>query len=86
MLKKIWNWLLGQTTIDEKIIETVKVVEARVERVKEETADLVEAVKEVKEQAIDVVEAVQGAPRKGRKPAAKPAAPKTSARKPKVSK
>ena len=67
MLKKIWNWLLGKTTIDEKIIETVKTVEARIERVKEETSDLVQAVKEVRKQAVDVVEAVQGAPRKGRK-------------------
>ena len=100
MLKKIWTWLLGKTTIDEKIIETVKVVEARVERVKEETADLVQAVKEVKEQAADVVEAVKevkeqaadvveaasGATRKGRKPATKPAASKTSTGKPKASK
>ena len=86
MLKKIWTWLLGKTTIDEKIIETVKVVEARVERVKEETADLVQAVKEVKEQAVDVVEAASGASRKGRKPAAKPAATKTSTGKPKASK
>ena len=86
MLKKIWTWLLGKTTIDEKIIETVKVVEARVERVKEETADLVQAVKEVKEQAADVVEAASGATRKGRKPATKPAASKTSTGKPKASK
>lgn len=86
MLKKIWTWLLGKTTIDEKIIETVKVVEARVERVKEETADLVQAVKEVKEQAADVVEAASGAARKGRKPAATPAATKTSTGKPKASK
>jgi hypothetical protein len=86
MLKKIWTWLLGKTTIDEKIVETVKTVEERVERIKEETADLVEAVKEVKEQAVDVVEAAQGTARKGRKPAAKPAAPKTSTRKPKASK
>lgn len=86
MLKKFWNWLLGKITIDDKIMEAVHSVEKTVERVKEETADLVEAVKEVKEQAVDVVEAVQGAPRRGRKPAAKTAAPKTSTRKPKASK
>lgn len=86
MFKKIWTWLLGKTTIDEKIIETVKTVEERVERIKEETADLVEAVKEVKEQAVDVAEAASGATRRGRKPVAKSAAPKTSTRKPKASK
>ena len=40
MLKRFWNWLLGQTTIDEKIEEkvdnakrTVNAVKARVEDV-----------------------------------------------------
>lgn len=83
MLKKFWNWLLGKTTIDEKIISTVKTVEARIERVKEETSDLVQAVKEVRKQAVDVVEAVQGSPRKGRKSST---AKKTTAPQVKVSK
>lgn len=84
MLKKFWNWLLGQTTIDEKIVakveevkKTVAVVEARVERVVEEAKDVVEAVKEVKVQAAHVADAATGKPRRGRKPAnKKPAASK----------
>jgi hypothetical protein len=57
-LKKLWNWLLGQTTIDEKI-------EAKVAEVKEEVADVVEAAKAVVEEAKDVVETVK--PKRGRK-------------------
>ena len=57
-LKKFWNWLLGQTTFDEKI-------EAKVAEVKEEVADVVEAAKVVVEEAKDVVETVK--PKRGRK-------------------
>jgi len=57
-LKKFWNWLLGQTTIDEKI-------EAKVAEIKEEVGDVVEAAKAVVEEAKDVVEVVK--PKKGRK-------------------
>jgi hypothetical protein len=57
-LKKFWNWLLGQTTIDEKI-------EAKVAEVKEEVADVVEAAKAVVEETKDVVETVK--PKRGRK-------------------
>ena len=57
-LKKFWNWLLGQTTLDEKI-------EAKVAEVKEEVADVVEAAKVVVEEAKDVVETVK--PKRGRK-------------------
>jgi hypothetical protein len=57
-LKKLWNWLLGQTTIDEKI-------EAKVAEVKEEVADVVEATKAVVEETKDVVETVK--PKRGRK-------------------
>jgi len=57
-LKKLWNWLLGQTTIDEKI-------EAKVAEVKEEVADVVEAAKAVVEETKDVVETVK--PKRGRK-------------------
>jgi len=39
-LKKFWNWLLGQTTVDEKI-------EAKIAEIKEEVADVVEEVKDV---------------------------------------
>ena len=57
-LKKFWNWLLGQTTLDEKI-------EAKVAEVKEEVADVVEAAKVVVEETKDVVETVK--PKRGRK-------------------
>jgi hypothetical protein len=57
-LKKLWNWLLGQTTIDEKI-------EAKVAEVKEEVADVVEATKAVVKETKDVVETVK--PKRGRK-------------------
>jgi hypothetical protein len=57
-LKKFWNWLLGQTTIDEKI-------EAKVAEVKEEVADVVEATKAVVKETKDVVKTVK--PKRGRK-------------------
>lgn len=57
-LKKLWNWLLGQTTLDEKI-------EAKVAEVKEEVVEVVEAAKVVVEEAKDVVEIVK--PKKVRK-------------------
>ena len=50
-LKKFWNWLLGQTTLDEKI-------EAKVTEIKEEVADVVEAAKVVVEETKDVIETV----------------------------
>ena len=57
-LKKFWNWLLGQTTLDEKI-------EAKVAEIKEEVAEAVEAAKVAVEEAKDVVETVT--PKRGRK-------------------
>ena len=57
-LKKFWNWLLGQTTIDEK-------VEAKVAEVKEEVIDIVEATKVVVKETKDVVKTVK--PKKPRK-------------------
>lgn len=57
-LKKFWNWLLGQTTLDEKI-------EAKVAEVKEEVAEAIEAAKVAVEEAKDVVETVK--PKRGRK-------------------
>lgn len=69
MLKRFWNWLLGKTTIDERIEETVdnakrtvNAVKDRVEDVVEEVQDVIEAVKEASEDILeevnDVVEAV----------------------------
>jgi hypothetical protein len=57
-LKKLWTWLLSQTTLDEQI-------EAKVAEIKEEVADVVEAAKNVAEEAKDVVETVK--PKRGRK-------------------
>lgn len=78
MFQKFWNWLLGKTTIDEKVIEvvedvkeTVAEVKVRAKRVKEEAADVVAAAKEIVKQSADVVEAAKGKPRRGRKPSAK---------------
>ena len=70
MLKRFWNWLLGQTTIDEKIEEkvdnakrTIVAVKERVEDVVEEVKDVIEAVEDAAEdimdQVDDVVEAVK---------------------------
>ena len=60
-LKKFWNWLLGQTTVDEKI-------EAKVAEIKEEVTDVVEAAKVVVKETKDVVKTVK--PKTPRKPKA----------------
>jgi uncharacterized protein YpuA (DUF1002 family) len=71
MLKRFWNWLLGQTTIDEQIEEKVdnakrtivatkKKVTKRVQEVKEEIAEAKDAIEDAIEQVKDVVEAAQG--------------------------
>lgn len=70
MLKRLWNWLLNRTTIDERIEEkvdnakrTIVAVKARVEDVVEEVKDVIEAVEDAAEdimdQVDDVVEAVK---------------------------
>jgi hypothetical protein len=60
-LKKLWNWLLSQTTIDEQ-------VEAKVTEVKKEVDDVVKAVKVVTKETKDVVKTVK--PKTPRKPKA----------------
>lgn len=69
-LRRFWNWLLGKTTIDEKIEakvdEVVEEVKERVDRIKEEVADVKAAAKEVASQAGDVIDAVKGKKRRGR--------------------
>ena len=59
-LKKGWDWIWDQTTVDEKAKEVVKEVDSRIKRVKEESKDVVEAIKEVGSQAKDVVDAAKG--------------------------
>lgn len=65
-LKKLWNWILNLTTLDEKIVELAEEVETRIDRVKEEVADVVQSAKEVKNQIADVKDAVKGKKRRGR--------------------
>jgi t-SNARE complex subunit (syntaxin) len=65
-LKKLWNWILNLTTLDEKIVELAEEVETRIDRVKEEVADVVQSAKEVGKQIDDVKGAVKGQKRKGR--------------------
>ena len=79
MLKRFWNWLLGKTTVDEKIVEKVQQIKVRAARIEKEIEDVVVAAKEVAKQASDVVEAVKGSPRRTRKPAAKKNAPAPTA-------
>ena len=51
MLKRLWNWLLGKTTIDEQIVEkvdnakrTITAVKAKGKKVVEEVKDVVDAI------------------------------------------
>ena len=67
MVKVFWDWVFSKTTIDEKVIATVKETKKRVKAVKEEIKDVAEAVKEVGNQAGDIADAVKGKARKGRK-------------------
>jgi|SaaInl85LU_5_DNA_1037374.scaffolds.fasta_scaffold108199_1 uncharacterized protein YwqG len=64
MLKRFWNWLLGQTTIDEKIEEKVDNAKRTVYAVREELADVKEAIKDaiedITEEVVDVKKAAQG--------------------------
>ena len=79
LLLKLWNWLKGQTKLDEKIEEkvddikedfdnVVEEVKRRYNRVKEEIDDVKESASEVIKQVDDVAKAVGGSKRKGRKP------------------
>ena len=79
LILKLWNWLKGQTEIDEKIEEkvddikedfddVVEEVKRRYNRVKEEIDDVKESTSEVIKQVDDVAKAVGGSKRKGRKP------------------
>ncbi len=67
LIKSFWDWVFSKTTIDEKVVATVKETKKRVKAVKEEIKDVAEAVKEVGNQAGDIADAVKGKARKGRK-------------------
>ena len=60
VLEVFWEWVFSKTTIDEKVIATVKETKKRVK-------DVSEAVKEVGNQIGDIGDAVKGKARKGRK-------------------
>lgn len=60
LLSRAWNWLLGKTTIDERVSEVVKETKRRAKVVKEEVNELTSTIEEVLEQAKDVVEAARG--------------------------
>ncbi len=57
--------------IPDVVDNQVKEAKARVKRVKEEAADVVEAVKEAAKQSKDIVDAAKGEKRKGKKPSKK---------------
>ena len=67
IINKFWNWVLGKTTIDEKVIATVKETKKRVKAVKVEIKDVADAVKEVGNQVGDIGDALKGKARKGKK-------------------
>ena len=56
-LKRFWNWLLGRTTIDEKIVKTYQDVK---EEVQEKIEDVKEYVDNVVAETQDVVSAIKG--------------------------
>ena len=60
MLKRFWNWLLGQTTIDERIEEKVDNVKKTIVAVKKEIADVKDAIEDVVDEAQDVYTAATG--------------------------
>ena len=67
LLKKFWDWVFSQTTIDEKVVAAAKEVKRRADLVNQEVKDVKKAIKEVGKQIGDVADAVEGKPRKGRK-------------------
>jgi hypothetical protein len=68
MIKKIgkifWDWVLGLTTVDEKIVSTIEETKRRASLVKNEVKDVIKAVKEVEKQLKDIPKAVQGKTKK----------------------
>ena len=68
MIKKIskifWNWVLGLTTVDEKIVSNIEETKRRASLVKNEVKDVIKAVKEVEKQLKDIPKAVQGKTKK----------------------
>ena len=70
VLKRFWNWLLGISTIDEKLVETYEdvkeEVQEKIEDVKEYVDNVVDEIQDVVEETKDVVSAVKGKVTKGK--------------------
>jgi hypothetical protein len=71
IISKFWNWVLGKTTIDEKVVAAAKEVKRRADLVNQEVKDVKKALKQVGKQIGDVADAAEGKPRKGRKKSVK---------------
>ena len=67
LLKKFWDWVLGLSTVDEKIVSVAKETKRRAKLIKEEAKDVAKAVKEVGNKIDDIADAAKGKSRKGRK-------------------
>ena len=67
VIRVFWEWVFSKTTVDEKVVATVKETKKRVKAVKAEIKDVAKAIKEVGNQVGDVGDAVKGKARKGRK-------------------
>ena len=65
--KQSWNWILGKTTVDEKVIAAVEEIKKRYKLTSEELSDVAKAIKEVGNQIGDIDNALKGEERKGRK-------------------
>jgi len=59
-LQKGWIWLWAQTEVDEKAKAVIEEIDARLDRAKEESKDVVEAIKDIGEQSKDVIDALKG--------------------------
>jgi len=66
-LKDVWALLWSKTTLDEKVIATVKDVKKRYKLTTQELNDVAKAIREVGNQIGDIDDALKGKGRKGRK-------------------
>ena len=65
-LKRFWNWLLGRTTVDDKVIEVIKEakkdiveIKARTSKVVKEAKEVGVAIKKVVKESKDVVDVIK---------------------------
>ena len=62
-----WDWVMGKTTIDEKVTATFEEIKRRYSLTTVELKDISKAIKEVGNQIGDVGGALRGKSRRGRK-------------------